>query len=107
MLARLPSWQDVAAEHHASGWLNAELFLSSLYVRSTSSSVDRNRLFIYFQPSIEAFFKKSINIRQRGLARPDFFLLGDGAIAPLESLAPIPWHVRVTSVPRITDALVC
>ena len=42
-------------------------------------------------------------MRQRESARPVFFLLRDGAITFGDSLALIPWHVRVTSVPRITD----
>ena len=49
----------------------------------------------WIQLSIEYFFKKSIYVRQPELVRPEFFLLGDGAIAPTDSLAPVPWHVRV------------
>ena len=49
---------------------------------------------------IEPFFKQSIHIRQRGFTRPEFFLLGDGAIALRDSLALLPWHFRETSVLR-------
>ena len=44
---------------------------------------------------IESLLKKSIYIRQRGLVRPKFFLLRDGAIALGDSLAPVPSHIRV------------
>ena len=50
------------------------------------------------------FFYLSIYIHQLGLARPEFFLLGDGAIAFGDSLALLPWHVRETSVPRYTQS---
>ena len=43
-----------------------------------------------FLLSIEYFLKKSIYIRQRGFTRPEFFLLGDGAIALRDSLALLP-----------------
>ena len=35
-----------------------------------------------------------------GLIRPEFFLLGDRAIALKDSLVLLPWHVRVTSTSR-------
>ena len=47
------------------------------------------------QLSIESFVKKSICVRQRGLVRPKFILVGDEAIALGDSLAPVPWHLRV------------
>ena len=49
----------------------------------------------YFQLSIEVFFKKSTYVGQCGLVKHEFFLLGDGAIALRESLAPVSWYVRV------------
>ena len=49
-----------------------------------------------FQLSIEPFFTKSIYIRQCGFTRPEFFLLGDGAIALRDSLAILPWQDRVS-----------
>ena len=42
------------------------------------------------QLSIESFFKQFIHVRQRGLIRPKFILVGDGAIALGDSLAPVP-----------------
>ena len=48
----------------------------------------------------------SIYIHQRGLVRPEFFLLEDGDIALRDNLAPVPWHVRVTSTSRNTIAQV-
>ena len=61
------------------------------------------------QLSIESFSKKSIYVRQRGLVSPKFFLLGDGAIALGDSLAPVPWHIRVNlgAEDTINSALVC
>ena len=53
------------------------------------------KTFDYFQLSIEAFFKKSIHVHQRGLARPEFFLLGDGAIALKGGLALLALSLRV------------
>ena len=47
------------------------------------------------------------HIRQRGLARPKFFLLEDGATALRDSLALFPRYVRVTSATRKLVALVC
>ena len=55
---------------------------------------------------VEEFFNHLIYIRQRGLARPEFLLLGDGAIALRDSLAPIPWHVRVTLDVEDTSVLI-
>ena len=57
-----------------------------------------------FQLSFESFFKTSIYIRQRGLVRPKIFLLGGGAIALRDSLAPVPWHARVNSTSKNTVA---
>ena len=54
----------------------------------------------YFQLSIESFFKKSIQVRQRGLIRLELFLPGDGAIALRDSLVRLPGHVWVTTVRR-------
>ena len=48
----------------------------------------------------EEFFNHSICIRQRGLAKPGFFLLGGGVIAHRDSIALLPWHLRVTSMSR-------
>ena len=60
-----------------------------------------------FQLSIESFFKKLICTRQRSLVRPEFILLGDGAVALKDTLAPSLWHVRVISAQRNTITLVC
>ena len=60
---------------------------------------------IYFRVQLfEDFFHHSIYILQCGLARPEFFLLGDGAIVLGDSLALLPWRLRVTSTSR---TLVC
>ena len=48
-----------------------------------------------FQLPFESYFEMPIYIRQRGLVRPEFLLLGDGAIALRDSLAPVPRHIRV------------
>ena len=95
MLLRLLPWRDVAAEYPARGLLNAVLVLSS------SPSVCQTCILLietalhYIKLSIESFFKKSLYVRQRGLVRPKFFLMGDGAIALEDSLTPLPWHNRV------------
>ena len=47
----------------------------------------------------------SIYARQRELVRPEL-MLGDEAIALMDSLAPIPWHVRVTLDVEDTSVLV-
>ena len=58
-------------------------------------------VFISFSCCLSRFsYRRSIHVRQRGFARPEFFLLRDGAIALRDSLALLPWHVRETSVPR-------
>ena len=49
-----------------------------------------------FQLPLESFFKKSIFVPQRLLIRPEFFLPGDEAVVPKDSLALLPWHIRVT-----------
>ena len=54
----------------------------------------------YFLLFIEPFFKKFLYFRQRGFTRPEFFLMGDGAIALRDSLALLPWNFRETSVLR-------
>ena len=58
----------------------------------------------FFLLFIERFFKKSIYVRQHGFTRPEFFLVGDGAIALRDSLAFLPWHVRDASN---STSLVC
>ena len=45
-------------------------------------------------------------IRQRGLVRPEFFLLGDGATVLRDSLAPVPWHVRENLYVENTGVLI-
>ena len=81
----LPPWQDVAAEHPVLSLLNVDLSFSSCPKDFPASCLN-----------IEEFFNHSIHIRQRGLVRPKFFLLGDGANAFRDSLALFPWHVKVT-----------
>ena len=51
-------------------------------------------------PSIESFYYHSIYILHPGLARPEFFLLEDEAIALGDSLTLLPWHVRENSALR-------
>ena len=93
-MARLPTWRDVAAEHLAPGRLNAVLSLSS-----HPQALLISCLFI------QEFFNHSIQVR--GLIRPKFILLGDGAIVLGDSRAPVPWHVRVDLDVENTSALVC
>ena len=45
-------------------------------------------------------------VRQRGLFRPETFLLGDGIIALGGSLAPVPWHIRVNLDVKDTSVLI-
>ena len=47
----------------------------------------------------------SIYARQRELVRPEL-MLGDEVIALMDSLAPVPWHVRVTLDVEDTSVLV-
>ena len=91
LMARLPPYHDIAAEHHTRGLLNAVLSLSSL-----------SQACPLFSAVIESFLKNSIHIRQCGLVRPEFFLLGVETITFRDNLALVPWHVRVTSAPRTT-----
>ena len=91
----------MAAEHSARGLLNAVLVLSS---SPSVRRIDRNDS-LFDQVVYRVFLQKVDKVRQRGMVRPEFFLLGDGAIALKDSLAPVPWHVRVTSAPRNTIAL--
>ena len=45
-------------------------------------------------------------VRQRGLIKFEFFLPGDRAIALRDSLALLPWHVRVTLDVEGTSVLI-
>ena len=96
LLLRLPPWRDVVAERPAQGLLDAVLSLSSPpQPRPLFSAV--------FQ-----IFLEKVDIHPPAwVGRPEFFLLGDGAIALRDNLAPVPWHVRVNSTSRNTIALVC
>ena len=105
LLARLPPWQNVAAEHIALGRLNAVLFLSSHpQARQTFLLLSETALH-YFQLSIEAFIKKLVYVRQLGLIRSKLFLPRDGAIALRDSLALLLWHVRATLDVEVTSML--
>ena len=101
--ARLPAWRDVAAERLTPGLLHADPSISYLLPsRSTFHLLIEMGPHTVSVParSIESFFKHSVYIRQRGFARPEFFLLGDETIALRDSLALLPWHRRVTSTSR-------
>ena len=56
---------------------------------------------------VSYFFYLLIDINQRGLARPKFVLLGDGAIALGENFALLPSRVKETSVPRSINRTSC
>ena len=95
--------------------LHGKTWLSSAILQACQTLIDtRPFLYIFFHliqnfvqlpvPSIESFFHHSIYILHRGLARPEFFLLEDEAIALGDSLTLLPCHVRETSALR---ALVC
>ena len=80
---RLPPWRNVAADHLASGLLNAVLSLSSPYARPISCPI----------------YRKVISSLDRSppswVRETKFFLMGNGAIALGDNLAPLPWHFTV------------
>ena len=78
------------------------LVYTSLFIRNLFQlPVHLIEIAVYFSKSL---FKNSIYILQRGLARPLFFSLVDGAIALRDNLAFLPWHDRETWTSR---TLVC
>ena len=84
--------------HHGKTWLPSVRLQVGLTLIHTSP------IFHHFVQlpvsSTESLFKHSLYIRQRGFARLEFFLLGDGAIALRDSLALLSQHLRVPSMSR-------
>ena len=95
LMACLPPRQDVIAEHLAPGRLNGIMLLSSRpHVRPTSCPIHR-------------IFLQSFDIHPQAWVGQNRILLAGGrGHYPQGQPRSIPWHVRVTSVPRIPIALV-
>ena len=91
--ARLPPWRDVAAERPALGLLHADPSLLSPYKLRPTFPANYVPRFLHYTLEI-----LQCNSRQY------LCVLGNRAIALLDSLTLLPWHNRVTSTSR---TLVC